>query len=213
MEFPTLMYGNQTWVLRKGSLQCVESTEMRFLRSVKECTRTDRILNHDRMLELEIHKLTKKNQINKTNSLQHLERMEDYKLSKCILGYMPLGRRTVERPRKRWKHSLARTCVMACFLKLNIMIHITSKVSVRTFSYFFPPVSFAPFEVPPLAHCNIVYIFCLQSQLLLSNLWQGWFAWENFQETEYWIILYKNRTINIQREYFLLILWLSVLSE
>jgi hypothetical protein len=52
MEFPTLMHGREAWALAERSLPCIESTEMRYRRSVKECTRIDRILNLDIMSEL-----------------------------------------------------------------------------------------------------------------------------------------------------------------
>jgi hypothetical protein len=57
-----------------------------FLGSVKKCTRLDKISNHDVRSEFGIYKLTEKTQINKTNWLQHVETMEDYRLSKCILN-------------------------------------------------------------------------------------------------------------------------------
>jgi hypothetical protein len=53
------------------------------------------------MSGLGIRKLSEKKQMNKTNWLEHVESIEDYILLECILNYMALGRRGVERPRKR----------------------------------------------------------------------------------------------------------------
>jgi hypothetical protein len=55
-------------------------------------------------------------------------------LLECILNYMALGRRGVERPRKRWKDIWAETDPKACALKLKRMIDKTSKVSIHIFS-------------------------------------------------------------------------------
>ena len=40
---PTLLYGSETWVTTKRDMTCLEAAEMRFLRSVKGCTRLDKI--------------------------------------------------------------------------------------------------------------------------------------------------------------------------
>jgi hypothetical protein len=46
MVDPTSMYGSETRALTKRSQQCTESAEMRFVISVKECTRLDKIANN-----------------------------------------------------------------------------------------------------------------------------------------------------------------------
>jgi transcriptional antiterminator len=80
-----LVHGRETWVLTKKSPQNVESAEMKFHRLVKSCTRLDKLSNHDLRSELEMCKVTEKIQINNINWLQYMERMEDYRLSKCVL--------------------------------------------------------------------------------------------------------------------------------
>jgi hypothetical protein len=60
------------------------------------------------MSELGIYKLTEKNQINKSNWLQQVGGMEDYRLPKCILDYMPLERRGLGRERKEGQLSRKR---------------------------------------------------------------------------------------------------------
>jgi hypothetical protein len=40
---------------------------LKFIRSVKECTRLDKIFDHDIGAELRLYKLTEKIKINKTN--------------------------------------------------------------------------------------------------------------------------------------------------
>jgi hypothetical protein len=92
MEVPTLMYGSETWIITKRSLQLVESAETRFLRSVKECSRLDKISTHGIWSELGVYKLTERIQINKINSLQHVEGKEDFRFPEYVLDYKPIGR-------------------------------------------------------------------------------------------------------------------------
>jgi hypothetical protein len=54
---PTLMYGDETWVETKRSLRSVETAETRFLRSVKDCSRLDKVSSHDMRSELGVRKL------------------------------------------------------------------------------------------------------------------------------------------------------------
>jgi hypothetical protein len=61
--------------------------------------------NYDIRSELGIYKLTERVQMNETNWLQHVERMEDYRFLKCTLDYKPVGRRHTGSPRKKCKDS------------------------------------------------------------------------------------------------------------
>jgi hypothetical protein len=96
---PTSMHGRETWVLTKRSPQYIESAEMKFRRLVRRCTRFDKLLNH----ELGMSKVTEKIQMNNINWLQYVERMENYRMSKCVLECQSGWRRDVDRPRRRWK--------------------------------------------------------------------------------------------------------------
>jgi hypothetical protein len=40
---PTLLYGSERWVTTTQDMTCLEAAEMHFLRSVKGCTRLDKI--------------------------------------------------------------------------------------------------------------------------------------------------------------------------
>jgi hypothetical protein len=79
--------------LKKRILQSIELREERLLGSVKGCIRLDKISNHDIRSGLGTYKLAEKIKTSKTNWLQHLERMENYRLLKCILHYEPIRRR------------------------------------------------------------------------------------------------------------------------
>jgi hypothetical protein len=49
---PSLLYGSECWTTRKRDIQKPQAAEMRFLRSVKGCTRPDKIRNEDVRKEL-----------------------------------------------------------------------------------------------------------------------------------------------------------------
>ena len=51
---PTLLYGSKTWVTKTRDMTRLEAAEMRFLRSVKGCTRLDKIRSEVIRKELEI---------------------------------------------------------------------------------------------------------------------------------------------------------------
>src|SRR5215510_10165094 len=51
---PTLLYGSETWVTTKRDMTHLEAAEMRFLRSVKGCTRLDKIRSEAIRKELNI---------------------------------------------------------------------------------------------------------------------------------------------------------------
>jgi hypothetical protein len=43
MAVPTLLYGSECWTMIKRNTQKLQAAEMRFLRSVKGCTRLDKL--------------------------------------------------------------------------------------------------------------------------------------------------------------------------
>jgi hypothetical protein len=55
MAVPVLLYGSETWTLRKRDWSRIQAAEMKYLRTVKGCTRLDQIRN-----ELGISPLSKK---------------------------------------------------------------------------------------------------------------------------------------------------------
>jgi hypothetical protein len=45
MAVPVLLYGRETWTLRKRDWNRIQAAEMKYLRIVKRCTRLDQIRN------------------------------------------------------------------------------------------------------------------------------------------------------------------------
>ena len=98
---PSLLYGSKTWVTKKRDRTGLIKAEMRFLGSVKGCTRLDKIRSEIIRKELEIPGIQNVRTKYKQNWINHLERMDNNRLPKHALNYKPRGRRDRGRPRKR----------------------------------------------------------------------------------------------------------------
>jgi hypothetical protein len=81
----------------------LEAADMRFLSSVKEYTRLDKIRSEIIRKELEISGIQDVRSKHKHNWINHLERMDNTRFPKHALNYIPRGKRVRGRPRKRWQ--------------------------------------------------------------------------------------------------------------
>jgi hypothetical protein len=99
----TLLYGSETWVTTTRDMTGLEVGEMRFLSSVKGYTRLDKIRSEVTRKELEISGIQDMRCKDKQNWVNHLERMDNIRLSKHDLNCKPRGRRDRGRPKKRWQ--------------------------------------------------------------------------------------------------------------
>jgi hypothetical protein len=99
---PILIYGSEAWVLSKREEIKIQSSEMLFLRSVKGCSRIDRIKNDDIQQELNMFTLKDKIKDNKVRWCQHLNRMSEDRLPVEANKYRTIGTKDLGRPRKRW---------------------------------------------------------------------------------------------------------------
>jgi hypothetical protein len=52
MAVPVLMYGSEASTIKKKDISRIQSAEMKFLRSIKGCTRMDHIRNEEIRTEL-----------------------------------------------------------------------------------------------------------------------------------------------------------------
>jgi hypothetical protein len=86
----------------KRDTQRVQAAEMRFLRSVKGCTRLDKIRNEDVRKELGVFSINDGIRRYRQDWLEDVERMEEGRGPKQALWYRPKGRRDPDRPRRRW---------------------------------------------------------------------------------------------------------------
>jgi hypothetical protein len=56
MAVPVILYGSETWTPRKRDWNRIQAAEMKYLRTVKRCTRLDQIRNEDIRNDLGIAK-------------------------------------------------------------------------------------------------------------------------------------------------------------
>jgi hypothetical protein len=81
----------------------LEAAEMRFLRSVKGCTRLVKVRREVIRKEPEICGTEGVRSKYKQNWINYLKRTDNTRLPKYGLNYKPRGRRDRGRPRKRWE--------------------------------------------------------------------------------------------------------------
>jgi hypothetical protein len=99
----TLLYGSESWVSTRRDMTRLKAAEMRFLRSVKRYTRLTKIRSEVIRKELDNYKIQDVRSKHEKNWINHLERMENNRLTKHASNYKPRRRRDRGRPRKRWQ--------------------------------------------------------------------------------------------------------------
>jgi hypothetical protein len=92
LAVPAVLYGSECWTLTKQQLQQVESSEMRFLRSVAGYRRIDKKRNTDIRQNLKIFNLWEKIKEYQQNDFEHILRMPTYQIPWKIFNYHPKGR-------------------------------------------------------------------------------------------------------------------------
>jgi hypothetical protein len=100
---PSKLYGSECWALTQQWLQQIESSEIRFLKSVAGYRRKDKNRNIDIRQELNIFNLGEKVKEYQHSYLQHILRMPTYRIPRKLFDYRPTGRRGRGRPLNRWK--------------------------------------------------------------------------------------------------------------
>jgi hypothetical protein len=89
MAVPVLLYGSEMWILRKRDWNRIQAAEMKYLRTIKGCTRLDQIRNEDIRQGLGISPLSK-NIIEYRNKWKaHLQRMEHTHIPLQAYKYQP----------------------------------------------------------------------------------------------------------------------------
>ena len=79
---PTLTYASETWTLIKKDKSRIQAAEMRFLRSIVQKTRQDKIRNEEMRNRLKIEKLQDILDGNRIRWFGHVMRMQDTRLPK-----------------------------------------------------------------------------------------------------------------------------------
>jgi hypothetical protein len=105
MTIPVLLYGSETWTLKKRDWNRIQAAEMKYLRKVKGCARLDQIRNEDIRNELGISPLSEKIIEYRNKWKAHLLRMEHTRIPLQAYKYQPSGKRDIDRPRRRWRET------------------------------------------------------------------------------------------------------------
>jgi hypothetical protein len=103
---PALQYGSETWVLRAEDKRRIETSEMRFLRSVLGVSPRDKIRSEDARKQLNTERMVEEIQEYQRKWHNHVERMPPERLPWQTHSYHPVGRRNIGRPRRRWRQFL-----------------------------------------------------------------------------------------------------------
>jgi hypothetical protein len=96
------LYGSENWVLTEKDKNRVQAAEMGFFRSALGVTRQDRLTNEAIRKTLKVNSLNDTISKYKDNWFNHITRMDHSSFPRCMLSYKPTGKRSLDRPRKRW---------------------------------------------------------------------------------------------------------------
>jgi hypothetical protein len=105
MTVPVHLYGGETWTLRKREWNRIQAAEIKYLRTVKGCTRLYQIRNEDIRNELGISPLSEKIIEYRNKWKAHLQGMEHTLIPLQAYKYQPSGKRDIDRPRRRWRET------------------------------------------------------------------------------------------------------------
>lgn len=103
MAVPMLRYGCENWATNRGDKRKIETAEMKFLRAVAGVSLFDHVKNEEIRRTLNIPSVNDLVESQKKNWHQHILRMDDKRLPKTAMEYIPKGRRDVGRPMTRWQ--------------------------------------------------------------------------------------------------------------
>jgi hypothetical protein len=99
---PVLLYGSECWTLRQKDRNRINSSQMKFIRSLTGVTLRDRIKSEDLRNRWRVHEMVQEVQNYKFKRTQHVLRMPANLLPLKLLKYKPHGRRGLGRPHRRW---------------------------------------------------------------------------------------------------------------
>jgi hypothetical protein len=103
MAIPVLSYGCQIWMVMKRGWNRIQAAEIKYLRTVKGCTKIHQLRNEEIRNELGIPPLYDKITEYRDKWKIHLQRIEQTRIPLQAYKYRPSGRQDIGRPRRRWK--------------------------------------------------------------------------------------------------------------
>jgi hypothetical protein len=98
----SLLYDTECWTLRRKDRNRINSSQMKFIRSLAGVTLRDRIKSEDLRNRWRTHGMVQEVQNYRFKWMQYVLRMPAKRLPRKLLKYKPYGRRDLGRPRRRW---------------------------------------------------------------------------------------------------------------
>jgi len=103
---PTFLYGSENWTLTALQRRRIEAAEMKLLRPLTGNNLYDHKTNDYIRRELRITDILDKTDEYRRNWLSHLQRIPQNWIPLKSYHYRTQGRRTIGRPKKRWREQL-----------------------------------------------------------------------------------------------------------
>jgi len=103
---PTFLYGSENWTVAASQRRRIEAAEMKLLRPLAGYTLQDNKTNDFIRRELKITGTLDKIDEYRLNWHLHFQRMPQNRIPLKSYHYRPQGRRTIGRPKKRWREHL-----------------------------------------------------------------------------------------------------------
>ena len=102
----TFLYGSENWTLTALQRRRIEAAEMKLLRPLAGYTLYDHKTNEYIRRELQITGILDKIDEYRRNWFQHLQIKSQNRIRLKSYHYRPQGRRTIGRPKVRWREQL-----------------------------------------------------------------------------------------------------------
>jgi hypothetical protein len=106
LVLPTFLYGSENWTLTASQRRRIEEAEIKLMRSLAGHTFNDHKTNDSIRRELQTECILDRIDEYRRNWLLNLQRMPQNRIPSKSYLYSPQGKRTVGRPKKRWREQL-----------------------------------------------------------------------------------------------------------
>ena len=103
---PAMMYGADTWAVKKAQEKKLDVAEMRMLRWMSGVTKLDRIRNERIRGTTKVGEISKKVQESRLKWYGHVLRREDEYVGKRVMWMEVPGKRRRRRPKRRWMDTI-----------------------------------------------------------------------------------------------------------
>jgi len=103
---PTFLYGSENWTVTASQRRRIEAAEMKLVRPLAGYALHDHKTNNFVHRELKITGTLDRIDEYRLHWHLHLQRMPQNRISLKSYHYRPQGRRTIGRPKKRWREQL-----------------------------------------------------------------------------------------------------------